>query len=54
MRVFSVWKRCYADVRAGTQAPPLRILFGWIACEQLVTFGWIAHGMVDVVGADFA
>ena len=24
MRVFLVWKRRYADVRAGTQAPPLR------------------------------
>ena len=32
MRVFLVWKRRYADVRAGTQAPPLRILLGWIAC----------------------
>ena len=26
-----VWKRRYADVRAGTQAPPLRVSFGWIA-----------------------
>ena len=25
MRVFLVWKRRYADVRAGTQAPPLRL-----------------------------
>ena len=25
MRVFLVWKRRYADVRAGTQAPPLPI-----------------------------
>ena len=24
MRVFLIWKRRYADVRAGTQAPPLR------------------------------
>ena len=24
MRVYLVWKRRYADVRAGTQAPPLR------------------------------
>ena len=24
MRAFLVWKRRYADVRAGTQAPPLR------------------------------
>ena len=35
MRVFLVWKRRYANVRAGTQAPPLRILFGWIACVVL-------------------
>ena len=28
MRVFLVWKRCCADVRAGTQAPPLRISLG--------------------------
>ncbi len=27
---FPVWKRRYADVRAGTQAPPLRVSFGWI------------------------
>ena len=24
MRIFLVWKRRYADVRAGTQAPPLQ------------------------------
>ena len=28
MRVFLVWKRRYADVRAGTQAPPLRFRLG--------------------------
>ena len=28
MRVFLVWKRRCADVRAGTQAPPLRFRFG--------------------------
>ena len=53
MRVFLVWKRRCADVRAGTQAPPLRFrlarlrvgrlsLFGWIARGRLVAFGWIA------------
>ena len=26
MRIFLVWKRRCADVRAGTQAPPLRFL----------------------------
>ena len=26
MRVFLVWKRRCADVRVGTQAPPLRVL----------------------------
>ena len=32
-----VWKRRYADVRAGTQAPPLRILLERIArrCSPL-------------------
>ena len=28
MRMFLVWKRRYADVRAGTQAPPLRFRWG--------------------------
>ena len=31
MHVFLIWKRRYADVRAGTQAPPLRILLERIA-----------------------
>ena len=39
MHVFLVWKRRCADVRAGTQAPPLRISFGWIACGWLISFG---------------
>ena len=26
MHVFLAWKRRYADIRAGTQAPPLRVL----------------------------
>ena len=41
MRVFLVWKRRCADVRAGTQAPPLHI-----------SFGWIARGTVDLVWVD--
>ena len=41
MRVFFVWKRRCADVRAGTQAPPLHI-----------SFGWIARGTVDLVWVD--
>ena len=36
-----VWKRRYADVRAGTQAPPLRF-----------RLGKIARGTVDVVWVD--
>ena len=36
MRVFLVWKRRYADVRAGTQAPPLRFRLG--DCAQTVLF----------------
>ena len=43
MRVFLVWKRRYANVRAGTQAPPLRILL-----ER------IARGTVDFVWVDYA
>ena len=37
MRMFLPWKRRYADVRAGTQAPPLRILLERIArgCSPL-------------------
>ena len=57
---FPVWKRRYADVRAGTQAPPLRfrlgglrvgrlISFGWIACECGMAFGQIARGAVGFV-----
>ena len=42
MRVFLVWKRRYADVRAGTQAPPLRFRLDGLHVEGLVSFGWIA------------
>ena len=46
MRVFLVWKRRYADVRAGTQAPPLRFRLGRLCVEWLVSFGeWIVHGL---------
>ena len=38
-----VWKRRYADVGAGTQAPPLRFSFGWI------TRGQITRGTVDIL-----
>ena len=44
MRVFSVWKRRCADVRAGTQAPPLQFRLGGLRVERLVSFGWIARG----------
>ena len=54
MRVFLVWKRRYADVRGGHTGTAPTVLFGQIARGRLVPFGWIAHGMVDVVGADFA
>ena len=33
MRVFLVWKRRYADVRAGTQAPPLPFQHVQASCE---------------------
>ena len=39
--LFLVWKRRCADVRAGTQAPPLRISFGWIVRGRLMPFGQI-------------
>ena len=66
MRMFLVWKRRCANVRAGTQAPPLRVSFGWIVhgtvdgvwvdCAQMVIlFGQIVCGMVGVVwGMDCA
>ena len=48
MCVFLVWKRRYADVRAGTQAPPLRISFGWITHGWMMPFnGMVQKGMVE-------
>ena len=51
MRVFLVWKRRYADVRAGTQAPPLWFRLGglraqtvdavWVDCVWTVGFVWV-------------
>ena len=38
MRVFLVWKRRYADVRAGTQAPPLRFRLGDYAWTGIQVF----------------
>ena len=43
MRVFLVWKRRYADVRAGTQAPPLRFRLG-----RLCVDGWFRLGRLRV------
>ena len=52
MRMFLVWKRRCADVRAGTQAPPLRFRLGGIVCRWLISFGWIAwKNMVEMGGA---
>ena len=42
MRVFLLWKRRCADVRAGTQAPPLRFRLGRLGVGRLVSFEWIA------------
>ena len=39
MRIFLVWKRRYADVRAGTQAPPLRFRLGGLRVGRLISFG---------------
>ena len=66
MHVFLVWKRRYADVRAGTQAPPLRILLERIACgcsplrfrlsglrvEQLVALGMIVRECITEMGRE--
>ena len=51
---FPVWKRRCADVRAGTQAPPLRYRLGRLHVEGLVSFGWITRGMGGVVWVDYA
>ena len=51
--LFPVWKRRCADVRAGTQAPPLRFRLGRLRADgwyrlgelrvgRLMSFGWIA------------
>ena len=45
MRVFLVWKRRYADVRAGTQAPPLRFRLGGLRVD-----GWFRLGGLRVNG----
>ena len=53
MRVFLLWKRRCANVRAGTQAPPLRFRLG--DCAQTVGFVWADYvWMVDFVWADCA
>ena len=54
MCVCLVWKRRYADVRAGTQAPPLRFRLGRLRADSwfcwgitrgwLVSFGQITRG----------
>ena len=50
MRVFLVWKRRYADVRAGTQAPPLRFrldglrMDGWRRLGRLCVDSWFRLG----------
>ena len=46
MRVFLAWKRRYADVRAGTQAPPLRFrLDGLCANGYFVCMGCVENMM---------
>ena len=42
---FPVWKRRYADVRAGTQAPPLRFRLGGLRVG-----GWFRLGGLRVNG----
>ena len=61
MRVFLVWKRRYANVRAGTQAPPLRFRLGglrvnveWhlgrLRVEQLVSLWKIVRKWLFCLG----
>ena len=39
---FPVWKRRYADVRAGAQVPPLRFRVGRLRVGQLISLERIA------------
>ena len=41
--LFPVWKRYCADVRAGTQAPPLRFRLDGLRLEWLISFEWIVR-----------
>ena len=55
MRVFLVWKRHCADVRAGTQAPPLQFRLvdcvgGWRRLGELRVGGWFRLGGLCVNG----
>ena len=50
MRVFLVWKRRCADVRAGTQAPPLRFRLGGLRVGRLISFGQIERGRLVSLG----
>ena len=45
-----VWKRRCANVRAGTQAPPLRFRLGRLRMEWLMSFGQIARGRLISFG----
>ena len=45
MRIFLVWKRRCADVRAGTQAPPLHFRLGGLRVG-----GWFRLGGLCVNG----
>ena len=38
------------DVRAGTQAPPLRFRLGRLRVEWLISFGWITRGWLVLFG----
>ena len=54
MRIFLLWKRRCADVRAGTQAPLLRFRLGRLRVERLDSFGRLRAQTVDVVWVDCA
>ena len=50
MRMFLVWKRRYAGVRAGTQAPPLWFRLDGLCMGRLMPFGWITRKWIMEFG----
>ena len=53
MRMFLAWKRRCADVRAGTQAPPLRFRLGGLHMGDWFRLGRLLVGPVSFVWVDY-